>query len=112
MESKRDITFRAWLTLWRDLVLTIIRLLLWPFVLLAKGILCLAKTRPLLLCAIFALICAAINITSCIHYRLERDETSLVVDSISAVNEQLRATDRYEAGYSAGMAAQAAHERD
>lgn len=106
----KDITLKGWLNLWVEFMVTVIRLVVWPLILIAKGFYWLGKTRPLLTCILCLSVCILVDIVNCVHYRLERDEARLVIDSLSKVNDKLKAADRYEIGFSDGMAARASQE--
>ena len=109
-----EITFKGWLRLWRTLLETIVSIVLGLLVVVFRGIVK-GTTRgyrelvkataehPKGALAGFAICLAIVWLASTARGGIERQEASLVVDSISHVCDSLRNGDRYEAGYADGI---------
>ena len=116
MKTITSISFKEWLQLWQTLALTLAQLALGLVIILFRG---LVKTtvhaykglikwigaHPTGALAAFAFCIVIVALLSSVRRGIERQDLSYELDSISHVCDSLRNGDRYEAGYSAGIAA-------
>ena len=116
MKTITSISFKEWLQLWQTLGLTLAQLALGLVIILFRG---LVKTtvhaykglikwigaHPTGALAAFAFCIAVVTLLSSVRSGIERQDLSYELDSISHVCDSLRNGDRYDAGYSAGIAA-------
>lgn len=116
MKTIISISFKEWLQLWQTLGLTLAQLALGLVIILFRG---LVKTtvkawkglvkwigaHPTGALAAFAFCIAVVALLSSVRRGIERQDLSYELDSISHVCDSLKNGDRYEAGYSAGIAA-------
>lgn len=116
MKTIISISFKEWLQLWQTLALTLAQLALGLVIILFRG---LVKTtvhaykglikwigaHPTGALAAFAFCIVIVALLSSVRRGIERQDLSYELDSISHVCDSLRNGDRYEAGYSAGIAA-------
>lgn len=111
-----DITFKGWLDLWRSLFYAAGAIVLGLVIILTRGtIKVLIRAWKLLNKSVgahptgalagFAIALVLVSLTFVVRSGIERQQTSIMVDSISHVCDSLRNGDRYEAGYSAGVKA-------
>ena len=111
-----EITFKGWLRLWRTLLETIVSIVLGLLVVVFRGLVKgtvrgyreLVKAtaeHPKGALAGFTMGLVLVWFMSAARGGIEKQEASLVVDSISHVCDSLRNGDRYEAGYAAGIKA-------
>lgn len=116
MKTITSISFKEWLQLWQTLGLTLAQLALGLVIILFRG---LVKTtvhaykglikwigaHPTGALTAFAFCIAVVALLSSVRRGIERQDLSYELDSISHVCDSLRNGDRYDAGYSAGIAA-------
>ena len=116
MKTITSISFKEWLQLWQTLGLTILKIVLGLVIILFRG---LVKTtvhaykglikwigaHPTGALTAFAFCIAVVALLSSVRSGIERQDLSYELDSISHVCDSLRNGDRYDAGYSAGIAA-------
>ena len=111
-----DITWRGWLDLWRSLFYAAGAIILGLLIILTRGsIKTLIRAWRLLNNTIgvhpagalagFAIALVLVSLSFVVRSGIERQQTSLMVDSISHVCDSLRNGDRYEAGYADGVKA-------
>lgn len=111
-----DITLKGWLNLWRSLFYTAGTIVLGLVIILTRGsIKTLIRAWRLLNKAIgvhpagalagFAIALVLVSLTFVVRSGIERQQTAIMVDSISHVCDSLRNGDRYEAGYADGVKA-------
>lgn len=111
-----DITFKGWLDLWRSLFYAAGAIVIGLIIILTRGTIkvlirawkMLNKSvgaHPTGALAGFAIALVLVSLTFVVRSGIERQQTALMVDSISHVCDSLRNGDRYEAGYSAGVKA-------
>lgn len=111
-----DITFKGWLDLWRSLFYAAGAIILGFIIILTRGtIKVLIRAWKLLNKSVgahptgalagFAIALVLVSLSFVVRSGIERQQTSLMMDSISHVCDSLRNGDRYDAGYSAGIAA-------
>ena len=111
-----DITWKAWLNLWKSLFYAAGAIILGLLIILTRGtIKTLIRAWRVLNKAIgvhpagalagFAIALVLVSLSFVVRSGIERQQTAIMVDSISHVCDSLRNGDRYEAGYSAGIAA-------
>lgn len=111
-----DITFKGWLDLWRSLFYAAGAIVLGLVIILTRGtIKVLIRAWKLLNKSVgahptgalagFAIALVLVSLSFVVRSGIERQQTSIMVDSISHVCDSLRNGDRYEAGYSAGVKA-------
>lgn len=111
-----DITWRGWLDLWRSLFYAAGAIILGLLIILSRGsIKTLIRAWRLLNKAIgvhpagalagFAIALVLVSLTFVVRSGIERQQTAIMVDSISHVCDSLRNGDRYEAGYADGVKA-------
>ena len=111
-----DITWRGWLDLWRSLFYAAGAIILGLLIILSRGsIKTLIRAWRLLNKAIgvhpagalagFAIALVLVSLTFGVRSGIERQQTAIMVDSISHVCDSLKNGDRYEAGYADGVKA-------
>lgn len=111
-----DITFKGWLDLWRSLFYAAGAIVLGLVIILTRGtIKVLIRAWKLLNKSVgahptgalagFAIALVLVSLSFVVRSGIERQQTSIMVDSISHVCDSLRNGDRYEAGYAAGVKA-------
>lgn len=111
-----DITLKGWLNLWRSLFYAAGAIVLGLVIILTRGtIKVLIRAWKLLNKSVgahptgalagFAIALVLVSLSFVVRSGIERQQTSIMVDSISHVCDSLRNGDRYEAGYSAGVKA-------
>lgn len=111
-----DITWKGWLDLWKSLFYAAGAIIFGLLIILTRGsIKTLIRAWKLLNKAIgvhpagalagFAIALVLVSLSFVVRSGIERQQTSLMMDSISHVCDSLRNGDRYDAGYSAGIAA-------
>ena len=111
-----DITWKGWLDLWRSLFYAAGAIILGLIIILTRGTIKIlirvwkrlnksVGSHPTGALAGFAIALVLVSLTFVVRSGIERQQTSLMVDSISHVCDSLRNGDRYEAGYSAGVKA-------
>lgn len=111
-----DITLKGWLDLWISLFYAAGAIVLGLVIILTRGtIKVLIRAWKLLNKSVgahptgalagFAIALVLVSLTFVVRSGIERQQTSIMMDSISHVCDSLRNGDRYEAGYSAGVKA-------
>lgn len=111
-----DITWRGWLDLWRSLFYTAGAIIFGLLIILTRGsIKVLIRAWRLLNKAIgvhpagalagFAVVLVLVSLSFVVRSGIERQQTAIMVDSISHVCDSLKNGDRYEAGYADGVKA-------
>lgn len=111
-----DITWKGWLDLWRNLFYAVGAIILGLLIILTRGsIKALIRAWRVLNKAIgvhpagalagFAVALVLVSLSFVVRSGIERQQTAIVVDSISHVCDSLRNGDRYEAGYADGVKA-------
>ena len=111
-----NITWKGWLDLWRSLFYAAGAIIFGLLIILTRGsIKTLIRAWRLLNKAIgvhpagalagFAVVLVLVSLSFVVRSGIERQQTAIMVDSISHVCDSLRNGDRYEAGYAAGIAA-------
>lgn len=111
-----DITWKGWLDLWKSLFYAAGAIILGLIIILTRGTIKIlirawkmlnksVGAHPTGALAGFAIALVLVSLTFVVRSGIERQQTSLMVDSISHVCDSLRNGDRYDAGYSAGIAA-------
>lgn len=111
-----DITWRGWLDLWRSLFHTAGAIIFGLLIILTRGsIKALIRAWRLLNKAIgvhpagalagFAVVLVLVSLSFVVRSGIERQQTAIMVDSISHVCDSLKNGDRYEAGYADGVKA-------
>ena len=111
-----DITWRGWLDLWRSLFYAAGAIIFGLLIILTRGsIKTLVRAWRLLNKAIgvhpagalagFAIALVLVSLSFVVRSGIERQQTAIMVDSISHVCDSLRNGDRYEAGYADGVKA-------
>lgn len=111
-----DITWKGWLDLWRSLFYAAAAIILGLVIILTRGtIKSLIRAWRLLNKAIgvhptgalagFAVALVLVSLSFVVRSGIERQQTAIMVDSISHVCDSLKNGDRYEAGYADGVKA-------
>ena len=111
-----DITWKGWLDLWRSLFYAAGAIIFGLLIILTRGIIkSLIRAWRVLNKAIgvhpagalagFAFVLVLVSLTFAVRSGIERQQTAIMVDSISHVCDSLKNGDRYEAGYAAGVKA-------
>ena len=111
-----DITWKGWLGLWRSLFYAVGAIIFGLLIILTRGLIkALIRTWRVLNKAIgvhpagalsgFAIVLVLVSLSFVVRSGIERQQTALMVDSISHVCDSLRNGDRYEAGYADGVKA-------
>ena len=111
-----DITWKGWLALWRSLFYAAGAIIFGLVIILTRGMIkALIRAWRLLNKAIgvhpagalagFAIALVLVSLSFVVRSGIERQQTAIMVDSISHVCDSLRNGDRYEAGYAAGVKA-------
>ena len=111
-----NITWKGWLDLWRSLFYAVGAIIFGLLIILTRGtIKSLIRAWRLLNKAIgvhptgalagFAVALVLVSLSFVVRSGIERQRTSLMVDSISHVCDSLKNGDRYEAGYADGVKA-------
>ena len=111
-----DITWKGWLDLWRSLFYAAGAIILGLLIILSRGtIKSLIRAWRVLNKAIgvhptgalagFAVALVLVSLSFVVRSGIERQQTAIMVDSISHVCDSLRNGDRYEAGYADGVKA-------
>lgn len=111
-----NITWKGWLDLWRSLFYAAGAIILGLLIILTRGtIKTLIRAWRLLNKAIgvhpagalagFAVVLVLVSLSFVVRSGIERQQTAIMVDSISHVCDSLKNGDRYEAGYADGVKA-------
>ena len=111
-----DITWKGWLDLWKSLFYAAGAIIFGLLIILTRGsIKTLIRAWRLLNKAIgvhpagalagFAVVLVLVSLSFVVRSGIERQQTAIMVDSISHVCDSLRNGDRYEAGYADGVKA-------
>lgn len=111
-----DITWKGWLDLWRSLFYAAGAIIFGLVIIITRGSIkslirawrLLNKTigvHPAGALAGFAIALVLVSLTFVVRSGIERQQTAIMVDSISHVCDSLRNGDRYEAGYADGVKA-------
>ena len=111
-----DITWKGWLDLWRSLFYAAGAIIFGLLIILTRGsIKTLIRAWRLLNKAIgvhpagalagFAVVLVLVSLSFVVRSGIERQQTAIMVDSISHVCDSLKNGDRYEAGYADGVKA-------
>ena len=111
-----DITWKGWLYLWRNLFYAAGAIIFGLVIILTRGtIKSLIRAWRLLNKAIgvhpagalagFAVALVLVSLSFVVRSGIERQQTAIMVDSISHVCDSLKNGDRYEAGYADGVKA-------
>lgn len=109
-----EITFKGWLRLWRTLLETVVSIVLGLLVVVFRGfvkgtmrcyreLVKVTAEHPKGALAGFVMCLVLVWLMSAARGGIERQEASLVVDSISHICDSLRNGDRYDAGYADGI---------
>ena len=111
-----NITWKGWLDLWRSLFYAAGAIIFGLLIILTRGMIkSLIRAWRLLNKAIgvhptgalagFAVVLVLVSLTFVVRSGIEKQQTAIMVDSISHVCDSLKNGDRYEAGYAAGVKA-------
>lgn len=111
-----NITWKGWLDLWRSLFYAAGAIIFGLLIILTKGTTkALIRAWRLLNKAIgvhpagalagFAIVLVLVSLSFVVRSGIERQQTAIVVDSISHVCDSLKNGDRYEEGYADGVKA-------
>lgn len=111
-----DITWKGWLGLWRSLFYAAGAIIFGLLIILTRGsIKTLIRAWRVLNKAIgvhpagalagFAIALVLVSLSFVVRSGIERQQTAIMVDSISHVCDSLKNGDRYEAGYADGVKA-------
>ena len=111
-----NITWKGWLDLWRSLFYAAGAIIFGLLIILTRGsIKTLIRAWRLLNKAIgvhpagalagFAVVLVLVSLSFVVRSGIERQQTAIMVDSISHVCDSLKNGDRYEAGYADGVKA-------
>lgn len=111
-----DITLKGWLDLWKSLFYAAGAIIFGLLIILTRGsIKTLIRIWRLLNKAIgvhpagalagFAVVLVLVSLSFVVRSGIERQQTAIMVDSISHVCDSLKNGDRYEAGYADGVKA-------
>ena len=111
-----DITLKGWFDLWRSLFYAAGAIIFGLVIILTRGMIkALIRAWRLLNKAIgvhpagalagFAIALVLVSLTFVVRSGIERQQTAIMVDSISHVCDSLKNGDRYEAGYADGVKA-------
>ena len=111
-----DITWKGWLDLWRSLFYAAGAIIFGLLIILTRGIIkSLIRAWRLLNKAIgvhpagalagFTIALVLVSLSFVVRSGIERQQTAIMLDSISHVCDSLKNGDRYEAGYADGVKA-------